>query len=128
MSMARSLKSQTSKTITSTTPGSTTGGNATGYEPACPVPPGRIIAREIDERGWTPEDLAAVMHMPALRVREIIQGKVEITSETAHQLGTAFGTGPEIWMNLETRYRLAVPRRETAGDTPTSTTSASSQQ
>jgi HTH-type transcriptional regulator/antitoxin HigA len=74
--------------------------------PAIVVPPGRIIQREIDARGWSQKDLAVILSRPSQAVNEIINGVKQITPETAIELGAAFGTSSELWMNLETKYRL----------------------
>ncbi|MDD0926314.1 helix-turn-helix transcriptional regulator [Xylella fastidiosa] len=34
-------------------------------------------------------------------------GKKAITPEAAIQLGKSLGTGPEVWMNLESQYQLS---------------------
>ena len=47
------------------------------------------------------------MGRPAKLVNEIVQGKRAITPETAVQIGEALGTGPEVWMNLESQYQLS---------------------
>jgi HTH-type transcriptional regulator/antitoxin HigA len=52
-------------------------------------------------------------HLPA--VNEIIQGKRAITPEMAVALGTAFGNGPEFWMQREAEYRLSLVTREAPG-------------
>lgn len=74
--------------------------------PARVVPPGRIIQREIDARGWSQRDLAAIINRPAQAINEIINGTKQITPETAIELGAAFSTTAELWMNLEANYRL----------------------
>ena len=43
------------------------------------------------------------MGRPTRLINEIVAGKKSITPETAVQLGDALGTGPELWMNLESR-------------------------
>lgn len=80
--------------------------------PARPIPPGRLIRREIDERGWTQKVLAEIMGRPEQAITEIIQGTKQITPETARELGAAFDTSAEVWLNLETRYRLALEMHE----------------
>jgi len=80
--------------------------------PARGVPPGRIIKRELDARGWTQKDLAAIMERPPKTINGIIRGYKQITPETALQLADAFGTSPELWLNLEANYRLYQARRE----------------
>jgi len=85
---------------------------STDLRPARVAPPGRIIKRELDARGWTQKDLAEIMGRPPQAVSEIVQGRKQITPETALQLAAAFGTSPELWINLETNYRLYQAREE----------------
>lgn len=74
--------------------------------PARIVAPGRIILRELEARGWSQQDLAAIMGRPEQVISEIIRAKKQITAETARQLAKAFGTSPEFWLNLEMQYQL----------------------
>ncbi|MHB1293920.1 MAG: HigA family addiction module antitoxin [Anaerolineae bacterium] len=70
------------------------------------VPPGRIIARELEARGWQQKDLAEIMGRPEQAISEILNDKKQITPETARELAGAFGTSIDFWINLETNYRL----------------------
>ena len=74
--------------------------------PARVSPPGNVIHQEIDARGWTQKDLAEIINRPVQAINEIIKGTKQITPETAIELGAAFGTSPQLWLNLETDYRL----------------------
>jgi HTH-type transcriptional regulator/antitoxin HigA len=74
--------------------------------PARVTPPGRIIRRELDARGWTQKDLAEITGRPEQVISQIIQGRKQITSETALQLAAAFGTSADLWLNLEANYQL----------------------
>lgn len=71
-------------------------------------PPGEYIRDEIEARGWTQEDLAEILARPLRTVNQIILGKVAVTAQTAQELAAAFGTSPELWLNLESAYRLAL--------------------
>lgn len=84
--------------------------------PAEVFPPGEFIREELEERGWTQEDFAAILGRPLRLVNEIIMAKRGITLETASELGAAFGTSPQFWMNLESMYRLSQVRSR---DSPT---------
>lgn len=69
-------------------------------------PPGEFLREELEARGWTQTDLAEILGWPLQAVNAIINGKKEITPETAIALGAAFGTSAELWLNLESAYRL----------------------
>ncbi len=71
-----------------------------------PNPPGDRIKEELQDRGWSQSDLAIILKRPIQVVNEIISGKRGITPETAIQLGAAFGTDPDVWLRLESQYRL----------------------
>ena len=75
--------------------------------PAEVLPPGEFIREEMTARGWTQKDLAAVLGRPLQAVNEIINGKKRITAQTAKELGAAFGTSPELWINLRSAHELA---------------------
>lgn len=72
------------------------------------LPPGEYIRQELQDRGWGQNDLAKILGRPLPTVNEIIQGKRAIMPEMAVALGTAFGNGPEIWMQRESAYRLSM--------------------
>ena len=77
-------------------------------------PPGEYIRDELETRGWTQEDLAAILGRPLSAVNQIIKGNKAITPQTARELAAAFGTSAELWLNLENAYRLGLSRQETA--------------
>lgn len=70
--------------------------------------PGDIIRAELDRRGWTQADLAAVLgkHLPA--VSEVIQGKRTITPDMAVSLAAALGKTPEYWATLDAQFRVSL--------------------
>lgn len=69
--------------------------------------PGDFLKEEMEARGWSQVELAEIVGRPAKVISELISGKKSITPETAIQLGEALGTGPELWMNLESQYQLS---------------------
>lgn len=70
-------------------------------------PPGDFIREELETRGWTQGELARIIGRPVQAVNAIVNGKKQITPETAVALGVAFDTGAEFWLDLEINYRLA---------------------
>ena len=71
------------------------------------IPVGQILSRELDARGWTQSDFAAVIGRPTQFVSEIVTGKKEITRESAAQIGAALGQTAEVWLNLQDSYLLS---------------------
>ena len=71
-----------------------------------PLPAGQILGMELEARGWTQADFAAVLGRPVQFVSEIVTGKKEITRESAAQIGAAVGHGPEYWLRLQDTYLL----------------------
>jgi len=69
--------------------------------------PGEFLKEELEARGWSQTELAEIMGRPVRLINELIAGKKGITPETAVQLGDALGTGPELWMNLESAFQLS---------------------
>jgi addiction module HigA family antidote len=84
----------------------------TTRRPARVVSPGQVISKELEARGWTQRDLAAIMGRPYQAINEIIKGTKQITPDTARELVKAFGTSMDFWMNLEANYRLFMAAKE----------------
>lgn len=80
-----------------------------------PIHPGEILADELAEIGYSANRLAKELGIPANRVSQILAEKRGVTADTALRLGTFFGTGPELWLNLQTSYELRLAERE-SGD------------
>jgi len=71
------------------------------------VPVGELLGRELEARDWSQADFAAVLDRPTQFVSEIVNGKKEITRESAAQIGAALGHTAEYWLNLQDQYLLA---------------------
>ena len=84
------------------------------YTPAEVFAPGEYLRDELEERGWTVTEFAEIIGRPVQAVSEILNGKKEITTETALALSEAFGTSPALWLNLQTNYRLFEQRTRIA--------------
>lgn len=84
-------------------------------DPVVPLmPAGQILGAEIEERGWTQADFAAVLSRPTQFVSEIITGKKEITRESAAQIAAALGHTPGYWLKLQDDYLLHEQAKDTA--------------
>jgi len=67
---------------------------------------GEILADELEELGISASELARSLHIPTNRITQILNGQRGITADTALRLGRWFGTGAELWMNLQKSYEL----------------------
>lgn len=77
-----------------------------------PVHPGEILREEFMEPlSLSMNKLALDLRVPVTRIGEIVHGRRGITPDTALRLARYFGTTPQFWLNLQTRYDL-----ETAQD------------
>ena len=70
-------------------------------------PVGKLLADELDARDWSQSEFAAILGRPTQFVSEIINGKKEITRESAAQVAAALGTSAELWLNLQDQFLLA---------------------
>lgn len=86
--------------------------------PAEVFPAGEYLRDELDERGWTITEFAEIIGRPVQAVSEILNGKKEITTDTAIEFGQALGTSPELWLNLQTKYRVWSQRRQHQPESP----------
>jgi len=68
--------------------------------------PGDTLAEHIEYTGMTQSELAERMGRPKKTINEIIQGKAQITPETAIQLERVVGISADFWVECERRYRL----------------------
>lgn len=84
---------------------------STNLQPARATPPGRIIRRELEARGWTQKDLADIMARPEQLISQIVNARKQVTPETALQLAAAFGTSADFWLNLENNYQIHKARQ-----------------
>ncbi|MBF0161967.1 MAG: HigA family addiction module antidote protein [Magnetococcales bacterium] len=75
-----------------------------------PIHPGEHLAEFLEEFHISQYRLAKELCVPPRRLNEIIHGKRSVSADTALRLGRFFGTTPEFWMNLQTRYSLDVER------------------
>ncbi len=70
------------------------------------------MKRELAARELSANQLALALRVPSGRVTGILNGKRGITAETALRLARYFDNSAQFWMNLQSRYELAVAERE----------------
>lgn len=77
-----------------------------------PIHPGRILKREMVSRNLSANRLALSLRVPSGRITQILNGNRGISAETALRLAKYFDNTPRFWMNLQSRYELAVAERD----------------
>ena len=88
-----------------------------------PTHPGEVLLEDcLKPLGMTQVAFAKHIGVSIQRVNEIVRGKRGVTAETAWLLAQAFGTSPELWLNLQAQHDLVackpqrkVPRIRRAG-------------
>lgn len=71
-----------------------------------PTQPGEYLEDFMD--GMSRYELAKRTGLTATQVGQIIAGRRSITALTALKLARHFGTSPELWINLQSKYDLHV--------------------
>ncbi len=72
-----------------------------------PMHPGEILLQEfLEPMGLSQVELAHRMGVSVQRVNTLVNGKRDMTAETAILLSRALKTTPEFWMNLQDAYDL----------------------
>src|SRR5437867_2919060 len=78
--------------------------------PDIAIPPGETLAETLDALGLTQAELARRAGRPVQAISEILQGKKEITPETALELERVLGVPAHVWIRLEADYRIVKAR------------------
>ncbi|MCO6429953.1 MAG: HigA family addiction module antidote protein [Deltaproteobacteria bacterium] len=77
-----------------------------------PISPGEILSHEfMKPLGISQNKLARDLDVPAGRINDIIKNKRAVTIDTALRLGIYFGTSPEFWLNLQSRFDLKIAQK-----------------
>jgi addiction module HigA family antidote len=80
-----------------------------------PVHPGEVLIQDfLVPKKMSQVDLAKKMNVPIQRVNTLINGKRDMSPETAILLAQVLGTTPEFWMNLQVARDLALAKQNMA--------------
>jgi addiction module HigA family antidote len=77
-----------------------------------PIHPGRFLADELDALGMNVPAVAAVLHVPANRIYQLVKGQRALTADTALRLSQWLGTSAEMWLNLQKLYELRLAEQK----------------
>ncbi|MFZ2159467.1 MAG: HigA family addiction module antitoxin [Bradyrhizobium sp.] len=82
-----------------------------------PMHPGEVLREEfLLPLGLSSGALAKVCGVPRTRIERLANEEAGVTADTALRLSKAFGTSPELWLNLQTDYDVQIAKRQIGND------------
>ena len=81
-----------------------------------PSHPGGILRRQyLEPLGLTVADLARTLEVSRKTVSKIVNERGSVSADMALRLSQAFGTTPDLWLNLQQNYDLWHAAKESKG-------------
>lgn len=72
--------------------------------------PSEYLRDELEARAWTWREFVDMSGLDYITAHGLIGGAIAITPEYAAQIAAAFGTSPELWLNLQASWDDRNPR------------------
>lgn len=84
-------------------------------ETLSPMHPGEVLREEfMHPLGLSAGRIATACGVPRTRIERIAAEETGVSGDTAARFARFFGTSPEFWMNLQTRFELAMVERKSS--------------
>ena len=77
-----------------------------------PTHPGDVLKEELECRKISQKKFSEILGVPYTMLNEILNGKRPITSDFALMVEAALGINPELLINMQTRYNMALAREK----------------
>lgn len=71
-----------------------------------------VVIPAVNEQGTSTSKVAELLGISRPQLYDIMNEKKPISAQMAQRFGKLFGNGPELWMELQTRYDLALAKAE----------------
>ena len=82
-----------------------------------PLHPGEVLREEfLVPMGLSPGALAKACGVPRTRIERLANEQIGVTADTALRLSKAFGTTPELWLNLHNSFDVRTARQKIAAE------------
>ena len=82
-----------------------------------PMHPGEMLREDVlPALGKSKTEIARLLGISRQTLYDILDEKQPVTPGMALRIGKLLGNGPELWINLQRAYDLAVAERELAGE------------
>jgi antitoxin HigA-1 len=80
--------------------------------PLAPVHPGEILREEfLSPLAMTAYALSAELRVPRTRIERLVREETAVTPDTALRLARYFGTTPEFWLGIQSRFDVETARQ-----------------
>jgi addiction module HigA family antidote len=80
------------------------------------IHPGEILMEEfMKPLNLSQYRITKELYVPPRRINEIVHGKRSISADTSLRLSQFFGTSPQFWLNLQTRFDLENEKEKSLG-------------
>lgn len=79
-----------------------------------PTHPGDVLKEEIESRGISQKKFAELLSVPYTQLNEILNGKRPVSSDFALMVEAALGINPELLINMQNRYYMAIAKQKPA--------------
>ena len=77
-----------------------------------PTHPGDVLKEELEARGLSQKKFSELLNVPYTQLNEILNGKRPVTTDFALMLEAALGINPELLINMQTRFNMAVAKQK----------------
>lgn len=82
-----------------------------------PMHPGEMLRNDVlPAIGKSKTEIARLLGISRQTLYDILEEKQPVTPAMALRLGKLLGNGPDLWINLQRAYDLAIAERELAGE------------
>lgn len=82
-----------------------------------PMHPGEVLREEfLIPMSISAGRLAKACGVPRTRIERIANEQTGVTADTALRLAKAFGTTPDLWMNLQKEFDIRTAQRQIGND------------
>jgi antitoxin HigA-1 len=82
-----------------------------------PMHPGEMLREDVvPALGKSKSEIARLLGISRQTLYDILDEKQPVSPAMALRIGKLLGNGPELWINLQRAYDLAIAERELAGE------------
>jgi antitoxin HigA-1 len=76
-----------------------------------PTHPGEVLKEELESRGISQKRYSELTGISYTMLNEILNGKRPLTTDVALLVEASLGINPQMLINMQTRYNMALSRR-----------------